>query len=344
MRAHFAAGLATLALAALVSDVRAQSDTSDPNKTIAENLLALPGTSALAGLLKTEAFLPLVKQLNGTDQYTVFAPSNSALASVDTTDPNLLTALVSYHVLGAQVKSTDLKAYQVNQTLLTDDKYTTLPSGEGQALVITSSNGNVNVTSGKPDDPAKVTQADLTANNGVVHVIDQLLNFPGPLSKVAPAIADISTFTQLVKGASGLVGALEESRGVTIFAPNNAALSGVDTSSLNATTLADILKFHVINGTVIYSPQIQDTTQVQTVQGGSIVANRSADNKVYIQNFEVVRPDILLENGVLHIINGVMMPNTAVKGSASATSDAARHSVVSAAFLLAAVPYLYLTL
>lgn len=122
--------------------------------------------------------------------------------------------------------------------------------------------------------------------------------------------AGLSTLASALSTAK-LVEAVDTTPSVTIFAPTNEAFSalGFDLSTLSAAELGDILKYHVIAGTVGYSSALKDEQDVETLSGDSVKIVKR-DGKIFVNEAEVVQANVILNNGVVHVINGVSSPAT----------------------------------
>lgn len=103
--------------------------------------------------------------------------------------------------------------------------------------------------------------------------------------------------------ATNLIDTVDTSHDVTIFAPNNAAFEAVGSALANLSTddLSSILKYHVVKGTVGYSTTLTNDT-LQTI-GGKNVTIRVENGTVWVDSAKVVTPDLLVANGVVHIID-----------------------------------------
>jgi hypothetical protein len=111
---------------------------------------------------------------------------------------------------------------------------------------------------------------------------------------------------------------------VTIFAPSNAAFQAIGSAvgTLSAAQLAQILEYHVINGTVGYSSSLTNST-LTTLSGGSVTITVE-NGTVYVNSARVIVPDVLVANGVVHVIDGVLNPNnTAATPNPSTTTSVA---------------------
>ena len=126
----------------------------------------------------------------------------------------------------------------------------------------------------------------------------------------AVAAGDFSTLVTAVK-AAGLVETLKGEGPFTVFAPTDAAFAKVPTETLNAlladkAALANVLTYHVVAGKVMAADVVKLTSAV-TVQGQS-VSIEVKDSKVYLDGAQVVATDIKASNGVIHVIDAVILP------------------------------------
>tara|TARA_B110000914_G_scaffold48856_1_gene41703 strand:+ start:74 stop:562 length:489 start_codon:yes stop_codon:yes gene_type:complete len=126
----------------------------------------------------------------------------------------------------------------------------------------------------------------------------------------AVAAGDFSTLVTAVK-AAGLVETLKGEGPFTVFAPTDAAFAKVPTETLNAlladkAALANVLTYHVVAGKVMAADVVKLTSAV-TVQGQA-VSIEVKDGKVYVNGAQVVATDIKASNGVIHVIDAVILP------------------------------------
>ena len=121
-------------------------------------------------------------------------------------------------------------------------------------------------------------------------------------------------FTALAGAATkvDLVPTLEDLSDITIFCPNNDAFQRIAGGTANITDdqLADILKYHVVQGTVGYSTALGNTS-LTTVNGKDVKITVTPDGAVFVNAARVINADVLIENGVLHVIDEVLSPANA---------------------------------
>ncbi len=246
---------------------------------------------------------------------TLFAPSNSAfeaagITSLDGLTADDLTPILTYHVLASEVAAGDL------------------PSTEGGlATAVETLNGNFYLTNNSNgvfiNGNTGVVATDLVYDNGIVHVIDRTL-LPPAVDVVQLALDN--GFNQLAGALTeaGLVSALQDPNGpFTVFAPTDAAFDalyaalGIDGPEdvdplLGDGTLEAILTYHVV-GTYAFSSDLFDGLSPATLQGGTFEVNIDGDVTLIDEDPDVADPsvtgtDVLGTNGVVHVIDGILLP------------------------------------
>ena len=250
----------------------------------------------------------LVEALSGEGPFTVFAPTDDAftalLAALGFTAEELLaypglTDVLLYHVVAAQALSTDLSDDQEITTLLDEDV----------SVSITADGVFIN--------QAQVIVADLEADNGVVHVIDAVL--VPEMEELPETVVDIivesevHTLLELAVGAAGLVEALSGEGPFTVFAPTDDAVVAL-TEALGITAdellalpnLGEILQYHVVAGEA-FSDDLEDGQMITTLLGQDVTVSID-DAGVMINEAMVIIADLEAENGVVHVIDAVLVP------------------------------------
>lgn len=281
-------------------------DKPNAEKTVAEIAADDAQFSTLVGALER---VNLVDVLNGAGPFTVFAPTNAAFEALgvdlSTLSDEALTEILLYHVFGgASIRAQDIGEGQTYLGMATNTgpnstNLSLLVENDGSKVTI---NGNINVTA-----------TDITGNNGVIHVVDQVIM---PLDIVGHAAAN-SNFTTLV-GALGtangdLVSVLSGEGPFTVFAPLNSAFEQISdvVAGLNADQLAAVLTYHVVGGNV-RSSNLSDGLSVTTVNGDTFTVNISGSG-VTITDAEgeianVLLTDVQATNGVIHVLDKVILP------------------------------------
>lgn len=238
------------------------------------------------------------------NELTLFAPSDEAFAELGLYPNNIgnvpnLKEILLYHAIEGKVYSTDLTAGYV-------------PTLNGAAVKV-SLNGGVQV------NDANVILADARALNGVIHVIDKVL-MPPTQNLVELALSFDPEFSILVQAVikAGLAETLATGGPYTVFAPTNqafeAALGELGFASLDAVpddVLRQILLYHVVEGRV-YSSDLSSGA-VGTVNGDTFSVNTSnltlTDTQGRVANLIPSLLDVQATNGVVHVIDKVILPN-----------------------------------
>lgn len=293
---------------------------------------AAPATPAnLVGLAQSDVrFTTLVSAvvkagldvaLSGSALLTVFAPTNAAFDAAATAigladGPALVAALpatelakvLQYHVVTGLNMSTSLTSGNV------DTLYTF--SGSPARLALNTTAG-VQITD-EILTVATVTTADLRASNGVIHVIDKLLVPPGVLDVVQMAQLN-SDFSSLVNAvvATNLTGALSNPTAtLTVFAPTNTAFQAISATvaTLSTNQLTTVLQYHVLNS-IVLAAGIPFGTPVATLAGQNITINNPGTPSITDTTAtpaSIVAVDINASNGVIHVIDKVLIPTLPV--------------------------------
>jgi len=248
----------------------------------------------------------LADDLSGTGPFTVFAPTDDAFAALPAgtidallADPTgALADVLLYHVVGGSALSTDLSDGQMIATLLGPDVTVTI-NADGVFI-----------------NDAQVIVADILADNGVVHVIDAVLLPPPPppsntILDIVVNSADHNTLEAAVIAAS-LQSALSGAGPLTVFAPTDAAFAALPAGVLDALladpngALTQVLLYHAVSG-IALSTDLSDGMMITTIQGQDVTVTINADG-VFINDAQVIVADILADNGVVHVIDAVLVP------------------------------------
>jgi len=305
--------VSTLALVAAAT----ASVAAKPTKNVIELAMSIPELSSFVAVLKSTNITSL---LEATGPFTIFAPTNAALAGRSRLySPKLLQAVLRYHVIaGKTLYSKDLKANQAVATL------------EGKTVDITKLGGQVilNPTwDGGYWEHAVVISADNAATNGVVHIIDTMIHpitTVDPIGVIAYTLPDFSTMDTLL-GAAGLGQMLRSSSGpFTVFGPSNDAFLALGKATLrhlfdpaNVKELQTILNFHIIKGAAVYDYDLKGSsvTSFDTLDKGQFLeVTKSATGALVINANAalVINANNPATNGVVHIIDTVLVPPTSV--------------------------------
>ena len=259
------------------------------------------GAGSFNTLVEAVKAADLVGTLKGKGPFTVFAPSDEAFAALPKgtiekllADKAALTNVLTYHVVPGKVMAKDVVNLKWAGT------------AQGQSARIAVRDGNVFV------DGARVTATDIPASNGVIHVIDKVILPRKDIVDTAVSAGSFKTLVTAVKAAD-LVETLKGKGPFTVFAPSDAAFGKLPEGTVgslvkNKPALTSVLTYHVIPGRVLSSDLKVGTTEVKTVQGQRILVNRSRSGKVTVNGATVTTADLVAGNGVIHVIDAVIMP------------------------------------
>jgi len=292
------ATLTTLVIASiLLSPVVVADDTQDI-PTNAQN------TGTHDSLVAALSHAGLVSALQGDGPFTVFAPTDDAFAAAgidlttfDTDEENAtLSDILLYHVVSGSVSASDVTDGMNAEALNGDDLSFTV-SSDGTVMV----NG------------ATVTSADVMASNGVIHVIDTVLMPPADLGDIPTVAQGTGIHTSLVAAVvqAELLSTLQGDGPFTVFAPTDDAFAaaGIDLASLDTdegkAALTDILLYHVVAGEVP-SSAVTDGLVAAAVNGDDL--SFTVGEGVMVNDANVVLADVPASNGVIHVIDKVLMP------------------------------------
>jgi len=288
---------------------------------------ALNSTAELSQLASVLGLVPgVVTALSSAQNITILAPSNSAFGQVPnatlqtlTSNPGMLTALLQYHVLtGAIPASAITNTSTFVPTLLTNATYTNVTGG--QRVKAIKNGDSVNFFSGLLDN-STVTTANVNFTGGVIHIINKVLTLPQSPSDTAIA-AGLSSLAGALTSAN-LVNTVNGLKDVTIFAPANSAFQAIGSGlgNLSTTDLTNILTYHVVQGAVGYSSGLTNGTVLPTVNGANLTVTINGGN-VFVNGAKVVTPDVLVSNGVVHVLDQVLNPNNRTIANPSAAAGA----------------------
>jgi len=264
----------------------------------------LAGDGRFTTLVSLASKVGLIEGLNnGT--FTIFAPTDAAFAALPaevtaaiTSNATLLVDTLVYHAVPGRVPS----------SAASDELLVTTLTGAVARFNVYPHNNKITI------EGSVVSQPDIMASNGIIHVIDSVMMAPtGNMVDYVAGNPELSTLLSLVTQA-GLAGALDVD-GLTLFAPTNAAFSRVAEDQLNQITgnpavLAAVLKYHVVANT-IYSAGLYQKESIPTLNVADSLMVNMIPNQAAVRinnNALVTSADNGVINGVVHLIDHVLIP------------------------------------
>lgn len=296
----------------------ASASAGQPEQAAKDIISTAVGAGSFNTLVAAVKAAGLVETLQGDGPFTVFAPSDEAFAKLPAgTVENLLKpenkdqliAVLTYHVVPGKVMSAEAV------------KLTSAGTVNGQPLALSASDAGLSV------DNAKVVAADIDCSNGVIHVIDSVIL---PKAKEATAATEANeaekdivataigagSFKTLVAAvqAAELVDVLQQKGPYTVFAPTDEAFAKLPTGTVeellkpeNREKLQAVLTYHVVPGKVM-AADVLKLSDAATVNGQSVRISVSDDDSVKVNEATVLKTDIQCSNGVIHVIDAVLLP------------------------------------
>jgi len=272
-------------------------------KDIVDTAVAAGDFKTLVAAVKAAG---LVETLKSEGPFTVFAPTDEAFAklpkgTIETllANPDRLGAILKYHVVPGRVMAADVVKLGSAKTAL------------GQTVGIKTSSG---VMIGN----ANVVKTDIETSNGVIHVIDTVLIPANDIIETARTAGSFKTLLAALE-ATDLTGALQGDGPFTVFAPTDEAFAklpkGTVESLLNdIPKLRSILTYHVVSGKVMASDVVK-LSEAKTLQGQPVRIDASSG--VRINSARVVKADVMADNGVVHVIDEVLLPGDTRRSQAT---------------------------
>jgi len=291
-----------------------KSDTTTMTPPSTNTITDIVSANNSFSLLKTAVVkADLATTLSGTGPFTVFAPSDTAFtgsgitsAVISSLPASQLSAILLYHTLPAKIMAADV------------------PAGPN-AKVVTAGGDSVFVTKNAKGvfvNGIPVVQADIAADNGVIHAIARVLLPPaGNLVQVAQADSSLTYLVAAVlrasTGSTNVADVLSAGGIFTVFAPTNDAFraAGFPTiASINAAdpnTLTSILTYHVLSGRA-FSSDLTEGAKPATLNGGTVTISLAGGATVKgngnAGKSDIIATNIMASNGVVHKINQVLLP------------------------------------
>ena len=316
-------GAAALAVTASISAASPAKTTAMGQKNIVQTAVAAGKFKTLVALVKKAG---LAGTLSAPGKLTVFAPTDQAFANLKKSNPalynkvatnkKLLQSVLTYHVVGKRIPAA--------AAIAAAKKGLKVKTVQGESIALSFKGGKI-VLNGT----ARVVIPDVKASNGVIHAIGAVLVPPSltqppvptptqSIVQIASGNPDFSTLVSLVQKA-GLVEAISAPGPFTVFAPTNEAFAKLAKAApatyaaviADPTLLAKVLTYHVVAGDIKSAQAIAVAQQTGTVKAleGEPISLSLKDGKLILNgSATVVTADILATNGVIHVIDTVIVP------------------------------------
>jgi uncharacterized surface protein with fasciclin (FAS1) repeats len=308
------------------------SCSDDDNNTPQQQTIAeiAAGNSDFSTLVTALNRTGLTATLDGNGQFTVFAPTNDAFqtffnslgtgVTVDNVDANVLKSILLNHVVASEIKSADIPAATYVSTLSPINSTTNAPT---ISMFVQKSGATVTLNGGIDSKGAVVSTADVDASNGVIHIVNRVIQIPTLVDHVVdnPEFETLQTVVTSTDQAAVLaaLSGLTASAPATLFAPNNAAFTtalgtGGFANGATAAQVTKVLQYHVTTAGNVRSSQLSNNQVVpmftNPIQNTTIILGTgTVDVRDTANNLSrVFQADIQASNGVIHGVNRVLQP------------------------------------
>lgn len=289
----------------LCVSLAASTLTQANNKNIVETAIEAGSFKTLAAALGAA---DLADALQGKGPFTVFAPTDKAFAKLpkgtveDLLKPQnkaKLQAILKYHVVSGNIPLSKALSAKCAETL------------QGEGVNIAFKNGKVMI------NQASLQTADVITSNGVIHIIDQVLLPPTPKNDIAGVAKSAGQFKTLLAAAeaAGITGALTGSEPLTVLAPTDEAFAALPKGTVesllqpeNKDKLKAILLYHVVSGTVSAGDALN--AKAAKTLGGQKINFAIKNGKFLVNDSNILSADIKADNGLIHVIDQVLIPET----------------------------------
>lgn len=223
----------------------------------------------------------------------------------------MVEATLKYHIVKKSIPMTSIiKGDSIwASTTLDDPALSTVK--DGQRLILTKQPGGEVVFTSGFATRGTVLVEDLTFDMGLVQVIDSVMRVPETLESTARnAYTDLTSFIGALY-ATDLMSELSAEKDVTIFAPRTAAfqqLAGA-LETMGKEQLKRILRYHIVPGSLTHVWELKNDTSLPTAAGNLHITRHN--NFIYVNSAQIIQTDILIANGLVHLIDNVLNPDLA---------------------------------
>lgn len=311
-----------MTLAALAGAALAQSSAD-----LATVLNSTAGASTISQIVsEVPGFL---EAISGKTNITFLAPNDTAIAqllntsrgqALEESDGDYLLNLLLYHVInGGYDNITD---YYLAPTLLTSSNYTNVTGGQTVGIYYDDDENVVGFYSGldySPEGPA----TPIPFSQGWIYVIDGVLEIPPSVSETVTSGDFNGTSFVAALNETGLTEQIDLLHDATYIIPDNDAFKTVEgaLSELSTEQLAEVLKYHVVAGKVWHFDDLQNGTQLTTLQGQALTVSITPAGDYFINNAGISYTDLAVSEGIVFFIDNVLNPSASWSPPVNGSED-----------------------
>ncbi|KAJ4323027.1 hypothetical protein N0V84_004559 [Fusarium piperis] len=261
----------------------------------------------------------ILMQLPSYKGVTIVAPSDyaftqipySALSKIwNPEHKNTTVPLLQYHILQGTINTGDLKAgpAYVKPTLLKDPTWSNVTNGQN---ILITKQPDVVVFSTRLGSRATVVNNDIEFEGGLIQIVDSVLVPPSGIGQVLTA-SQVQSFLGGLYD-SKIMPALDDVKDITVFAPRDQAMEAIGgtLAKMDLSQLAEVMGYHIVRGKVLVSSDLRNAKSLKTMSQGRRLQIRQIGNEMFVNSAKIITTDILISNGILHIITNVNNPDDA---------------------------------
>ena len=295
---------------------------------------ALADQSSLSNLTTYLKLFPsLLSSLSEMSNVTILAPNNNAFeAALNSStgqafsgnDTAAIEALLSYHVLNGTYSNFSSMPMFIPTALDSMGMYANISRGQVVEAIGSNSSNGTTFYSGLLFNSTVMNSTNFT--NGIVHIIDRFLQLPVNVTDTVVQLGLRSAVGALQ--VAGLADTVDTASNITCFIPENSAFQaiGATLATESQSNLSRILEYHVVKSGVFYSTDLMNGTNLTSYNDLPLTITTEMENGtevIYVNSAKVITPNVLVANGVVHVIENVLNPgNRTAVANSSATDNA----------------------
>ncbi|EFQ99601.1 hypothetical protein MGYG_02614 [Nannizzia gypsea CBS 118893] len=282
-------------------------------RTFSEDISNMPELSEMSSYLNQT---PEAKDaLDNQKNVTLLALENSAFrdfvgqgqenGNESSSNSSLIRGIFSYQLVKGLHNSEQITTTpQFSPTELNDEGFTNVSSG--QVVQLVEKDGKDYAISGLNDN-STIIKPGVDVESGVIHVIDRPLTLPQSVTDTLQA-ANLTSFQGAVQRGNAVSNA-NDAKDITVFAPRNLGFQRIGSAFENISTenLGRIANYHIVRGKVLYSPDLNDGDYPTYADKDLHIS--MVDGRAYVNSARVESTNLLVNNGVIHVISDVLNPN-----------------------------------
>ncbi|KPM37877.1 hypothetical protein AK830_g8656 [Neonectria ditissima] len=310
-----------IGLAGMVASVVAMDGDKQDLGTVLSQYKTLTNFTSLI-----KKYPEILLELPSYDGVTIVAPNDNAFQQIpftslkDIWDPknkDVTVPLIQYHILQGTVNTQQLEAgpTYIRPTLMTDPKFTNVTSG--QNILIAKQSDQIVFITGVGNRVILVDN-DIPFQGGLIHIVDNLLTPPRGLRETTMTFQVDSFLGGLFE--THLMPKLADRENITVFAPSDRSLRYVGGSldKLSAEELAEVMGYHIVPNQIMASSALTNNTELSTLSKDAsgqpkIITVHEFSGGLYVNSAQIQQADLLLANGIMHVISGPLNPDDAVE-------------------------------